>query len=114
MWKDYFPAVDAIVFLVDVSDRERLYESKAEFDSLMQDEQVASCPVVILGNKIDKQGAMGEQDIRHVFNLNGLTTGKGTVARSDLNNQRPMELFMVSVLRREGYGEAFRWLSQYL
>jgi len=25
-----------------------------------------------------------------------------------------MELFMCSVLRREGYGEAFRWLSQYL
>ena len=72
-----------------------------------------NCPVLILGNKIDKVGAMGEQEIRQIFNLNGLTTGKGTVPRSELSG-RPMELFMCSVLKREGYGEAFRWLSQYL
>jgi GTP-binding protein SAR1 len=76
VWKEYFPAVDAIVFLVDVWDRQRLNESKAELDSLLTDEQVIHCPVLILGNKIDKIGAVGEQEIRHIFNLNGLTTGK--------------------------------------
>lgn len=113
VWKDYFPAVDAIVFLVDVWDRSRLLESKNELDSLLVDEQVINCPVLILGNKIDKPGAAGEQEIRQILNLNGLTTGKSNVQRSELSG-RPMELFMCSVLKREGYGEAFRWLSQYL
>ena len=76
VWKDYFPAVDAIVFLIDVWDRERFAESKAELDSLLSDEQVINCPVLILGNKIDKINAAGEQEIRQLFNLNGLTTGK--------------------------------------
>ncbi len=76
VWKDYFPAVDAIVFLVDVWDRTRLNESKIEFDSLLSDEQVSNCPVLILGNKIDKHGAAGEHEIRQIFNLNGITSGK--------------------------------------
>lgn len=100
--------------------------------SLLCDEQLANCPVLILGNKIDKQGALGEDDLRAFFNLNGQTTGKvsfvvivrnstlifvfpfqGRVSRSELPG-RPLELFMCSVLRRQGYGEGFRWLSQYL
>ena len=68
--------MDAIVFLIDVWDRQRLIESKAELDSLLLDEQVMNCPVLILGNKIDKIGAAGEQEVRQIFNLNGITTGK--------------------------------------
>jgi GTP-binding protein SAR1 len=113
VWKDYFPAVDGIVFLVDAFERERFAESKAELHSLINDEQIASAPILILGNKIDIPGAASEDEIRHFFGLHGLTTGKGTVARAELAT-RPVELFMCTVLKRQGYGEGFRWLAQYI
>ncbi|XP_017302312.1 GTP-binding protein SAR1 [Diaphorina citri] len=113
VWKDYFPAVDAIVFLVDTSDRERFEESKSELQCLLTDESLASCPVLILGNKIDKHGAASEEEIRQYFGLYGLTTGKVATPRSEMSG-RPIELFMCSVLMRQGYGDGFRWLANYI
>jgi len=113
VWKDYFPAVDAIVFLVDAADLERLAESKTELESLLADEQVAACPVLVLGNKIDKPNALSEEQLKWNMGIQQFCTGKGQISRSELST-RPMEVFMCSVLRRQGYGEGFRWLSQYL
>ena len=44
--------------------------------SLLTDEQIASAPILILGNKIDIPGAASEDEIRHFFGLHSLTTGK--------------------------------------
>ncbi|RXM92833.1 GTP-binding protein SAR1b [Acipenser ruthenus] len=69
VWKNYLPAINGIVFLVDCADLLRLAESKTELD--------------------------------------------GNVPLKELNT-RPLEVFMCSVLKRQGYGEGFRWLAQYI
>ncbi|EDQ88952.1 uncharacterized protein MONBRDRAFT_37186 [Monosiga brevicollis MX1] len=113
VWKTYFPAVNAVVFLVDAVARDRFAEAKEELDSLLSDEQIADVPILILGNKIDDPNAAGEDELRAALGLFGQTTGKGQVPRSSLSS-RPMELFMCTVLKKQGYAEGFRWIAQYL
>lgn len=111
IWRNYYAKVDAVVFLVDSVDRERFPEVKAELDGLLGDEQLKDVPFLILGNKIDMRGAAAEDDLRVALGLHTLTTGKGSNLVSDI---RPIEIFMCSVVRKMGFGDGFRWLSQYL
>eukprot|EP00064_Thunnus_orientalis_P010338 superscaffoldBa00001396_g10364 len=97
----------------DCADHDRLTESKTELDALLADETIVNVPVLVLGNKIDRPEAISEGGLRGAFALDGQVTGKGNVSLKELN-ARPLEIFMCSVLKKQGYGEGFRWLSQYI
>lgn len=103
-----------MVYLVDANDKERFAESKMELDALLSDEALANVPFLILGNKIDLPYAASEDELRYFLGLSdGLTTGKGRVSVDD-GGFRPVEVFMCSIVRRMGYGDGFRWVSQYI
>ncbi|KAK3444407.1 hypothetical protein EUGRSUZ_A00346 [Eucalyptus grandis] len=112
-WPNYYAKVDAVAYVVDASDRERFEESKRELDALLSDEALANVPFVVLGNKIDIPHAASEDELRFQLGLTDFTTGKGKVNLTD-QTIRPLELFMCSVVRKMGYGEGFKWMSQYI
>mmetsp|Transcript_24071 Transcript_24071/g.48608 ORF Transcript_24071/g.48608 Transcript_24071/m.48608 type:complete len:189 (+) Transcript_24071:80-646(+) len=111
IWKNYYQKVDAVVFLVDSIDKARFFEVKQELKLLLDDSQLKNVPFLILGNKIDQSRAAGEEELKNEIGLKFLTTGKtGNITALE----RPIELFMCSVIRKIGYGDGFRWLAQFL
>ncbi|GAB2282210.1 GTP-binding protein SAR1a [Dionaea muscipula] len=113
VWKDYYAKVDAVVYLVDAYDKERFPESRKELDALLSDEALTEVPFLILGNKIDIPYAASEDELRYCLGLSSYTTGKGK--RVNLaDHSRPVEVFMCSIVRKMGYGDGFKWVSQYI
>jgi len=110
LWKNYFAAVEGVVFLVDSTDHERLDEAKEELNSLLTDDSLATTPFLVLGNKIDKAGALSEQQLKQSLGLEQ-TTGKNSKPADGI---RPIEVYMCSIVKRAGYADGFRWLSQFL
>merc|ERR1712130_1031855 len=110
IWKDYCVKVDGIVFLVDAADTDRFDESKKELMALLKSNELKEVPFLILGNKIDKKGAVNEKALRQSLGLNQ-TTGKKTMPSK---GTRPMEVFMCSVIKRAGFSDGFQWLSKFI
>ncbi|XP_039776686.1 GTP-binding protein SAR1A-like [Panicum virgatum] len=113
VWRDYYASVDAVVYMVDAADGARLPESRAELGALLSDDALAGVPFLVLGNKIDVPQAAPENVLAYYLGLAGCTTGKGAVDLAG-TGVRPLEVFMCSIVRKMGYGEGFRWMSQYI
>ncbi len=59
-------------------------------------------PFLVLGNKIDAPGAVSEEELRGRLGLYQ-TSGKGKASQG--SSVRPIEVFMCSVVLRQGYAE---------
>ena len=104
LWDSYLEEIDGIVFIVDASDSSRFDEAKNELNRLLNKDNLAETPILVLGNKIDLPRSVSEGRLRNSLNLPQKGDFEGEPLRADL--------FMCSVVKNIGYKEGFKWLSK--
>jgi len=110
LWGDWFPAVQGVVFIVDAADRTRFEEVREELARVLDDECLRDKPIAVLGNKIDIPYAASEDELRQALDLPHHATCDSHAEKGGKGN-RPRRLFMCSVAKQMGYGDALRWLG---
>mmetsp|Transcript_63507 Transcript_63507/g.150472 ORF Transcript_63507/g.150472 Transcript_63507/m.150472 type:complete len:189 (+) Transcript_63507:64-630(+) len=98
IWADYFGCADAIVYLIDTLDRDRLEIAKEELHKLLT--TLPSVPILILGNKTDVPRAATRTELERILRLH------------ELDRQGPVRLEMCSVLQSKGLQGGFQWLGE--
>ena len=62
-WRNYFDQTDALVYVIDCSDRRRIDETGGELQELLQEERLAGVPLLVFANKQDLLNAMKEDEV---------------------------------------------------
>eukprot|EP01090_Pellita_catalonica_P010543 TRINITY_DN21978_c0_g1_i1.p1 TRINITY_DN21978_c0_g1~~TRINITY_DN21978_c0_g1_i1.p1 ORF type:complete len:186 (-),score=25.32 TRINITY_DN21978_c0_g1_i1:172-729(-) len=75
-WKNYFEKTDAIVWVVDSTDKERLQACKTELGSLLQEERLAGASLLVLANKQDLPDSLPPEKIRDILELDKIKSSR--------------------------------------
>ena len=102
IWKNFYMNTDAIIFIVDAADSQRINEVKEELNNILVETNAKSIPILIMGNKIDMRTAMSEE---------GLMENLGVKEQLTATNKRKVALFMCSIAKKLGYREGLLWLD---
>ncbi|CAI5443723.1 unnamed protein product [Caenorhabditis angaria] len=71
-WKNYFESTDALIWVVDSSDRERLNQCSEELKKLLGEEKLAGATLLVLANKSDLTSAIDVETISEVLDLKSI------------------------------------------
>lgn len=100
-WRCYYSNTDAIIYVVDSADRDRIGISKDELLYMLREEELAGAILVVLANKQDMEGCMTVAEVHHALGLENL-------------KNRTFQIFKTSATKGEGLDQAMDWLSNTL
>ncbi|CAK9027824.1 ADP-ribosylation factor, partial [Durusdinium trenchii] len=99
LWRYYFEGTDALIYVVDSSDRQRIGEAKEELERMLQEEELKNAALLVLANKQDLPNAMTPAEVMEALELQKL---------------RHRKWFIQSTVAPTGDGlyEGLDWLSR--
>jgi ADP-ribosylation factor-like protein 6 len=100
LWETYYKETDAIIFVVDSSDRLRLCVARDELRNVLEHPDVVSRkpPMLFFANKMDLPGAVEPKDMAEDLGLHAAV------------KDRPWQISASNALTGEGIDKGIEWL----
>ncbi|RKO97086.1 hypothetical protein CXG81DRAFT_14974 [Caulochytrium protostelioides] len=96
-WRCYYTNTDAIIYVVDSADHQRLSTSQQELHEMLEEEEIKNAALLVLANKQDMDGAMTPAEVSEALGLATL-------------RDRQWTIFKCSAKTGEGLTESLDWL----
>ncbi|KAG4100123.1 ADP-ribosylation factor family-domain-containing protein [Neocallimastix lanati (nom. inval.)] len=96
-WRCYYTNTDAIIYVVDSVDKDRIATSKEELLAMLDEEELKDTALLVFANKQDMEGAMSVMDVSNALGLS-------------LLKNRTWTIFKCSAVTGEGLTEGMDWL----
>lgn len=78
-WRCYYPNTDAIIFVVDSSDIERIETAKAELHAMLGEEDLKDSILLVFANKQDIKGALNAAQVSERLGLDTIRSRQWSI-----------------------------------
>lgn len=101
LWRHYYQGSDALIYVVDANDIERLDEAREELFGVLDDDTLTNIPVLVLSNKSDLPGSINSAKMVEALQMSKLRSHQWFVQSA-------------SATTGDGLYEGLNWLSRTL
>jgi len=105
LWRHYFTGTDALIYVVDSTDLNRMEEAKAEFLRIVTDNQMAHAAVLIFANKSDLPKAASAPEVAELLGVQEMAAER---------DGRAWHIQQSCAKSGEGLPQGIEWLSEQL
>ena len=98
-WRSYYQEQEAVIFVVDSCDADRMEIAKRELMNIIEEEELRKAVVCIFANKQDMPQAMATAEIADALGLAAIKDKKWTIIAT-------------SAKAGEGLQEGFEWIAE--
>ncbi len=78
-WRCYYANTDAIMYVVDSQDRDRVSIAKEELVAMLEEEELKNAALLVIANKQDMPGAMSVTEVSDFLGLTSLKSRQWTI-----------------------------------
>eukprot|EP00761_Pharyngomonas_kirbyi_P011160 gb/GECH01011185.1/.p1 GENE.gb/GECH01011185.1/~~gb/GECH01011185.1/.p1 ORF type:complete len:182 (+),score=23.32 gb/GECH01011185.1/:1-546(+) len=98
-WRCYYTNTDAIIYVVDSTDRDRMGVAKEELFAMLEEEELNGASLAVFANKQDREDAASAEEISTKLGLTNI-------------RDRQWSIFKTSATKGYGLDDGLEWVTQ--